>query len=380
MRLHLGHHQDDASGVHGACTHRPHRSGCAACREPPNQLPWLWAVPFILLPNLPVPQILRGKQPLLPGETEAGRTRLAQGCCLGQNWRGKPGILAPVFIFMPSSFVCCFSTQSGASHLQGGQCLWITLCWPGPLVDSPLPSTRIRQFVQLRATSSSPPSSGARHIMLPSLSFPSCPRSSTCFRGRSDTVRCLNIPPMFSLGPPHSCQCWEHLGPSPTQRGLAPPAHSTLLPREPSLGEGKELLMQNKWDQSKQKAAGLLLFIPHPRVGNASTGIHSHTEKGEPPRPPRRAGNGRASRAHGACPREHLPLASHSPCSALGCSAPGCSAEPSPAVLGHPLCFSQLFAPLHHIPPVLWDHTSPQPPTNEGQCHRAARAQEAGGG
>lgn len=143
--------------------------------------------------------------------------------------------------------------------------------------------------------------------------------------------------------------------------------------------------MQNKWNQSKQKAAGLLLFIMHPRVGNASIGIHSHMEKGKPPRPPRRAGNSSASRARGACPREHLPLASHSPCSALGCSALGCSslgcsAEPSPAVLGHPRSFSQLFIPLHRIPPVLRDHTSPQPLTNEGQRHRAARAQEAGGG
>lgn len=51
--------------------------------------------------------------------------------------------------------------------------------------------------------------------------------------------------------------------------------------------------MQNKWNQSQQKAAGLLLFIPHPRVSNASTGIHSHMETGNPPGLSQQAGKGR---------------------------------------------------------------------------------------
>lgn len=60
--------------------------------------------------------------------------------------------------------------------------------------------------------------------------------------------------------------------------------------------------MQNKWNQSKQKAAGLILFITNPRVSNASPDIHSQMERGNPAGPPWGAGTGRAShgwaRAH----------------------------------------------------------------------------------
>lgn len=76
--------------------------------------------------------------------------------------------------------------------------------------------------------------------------------------------------------PPYRCSASGHLSPPPAMLGApgtlparpswGPPAPSILLSREPSLGKGKELLMQNKWNQSKQKAAGLLLVITHPRV------------------------------------------------------------------------------------------------------------------
>lgn len=85
------------------------------------------------------------------------------------------------------------------------------------------------------------------------------------------------------------------LGDLPSRARLGPSISQHLHSPEPSLGKGKELLMQNKWNQSKQKAAGLILFITHPRVSNASP--DSHMERGNPAGPPRRAGTGRASHA-----------------------------------------------------------------------------------
>lgn len=75
--------------------------------------------------------------------------------------------------------------------------------------------------------------------------------------------------------PPYRCSALGHLSPPamlgapgtlPARPSWGPLAPSILFSREPSLGKGKELLMQNKWNQSKQKAAGLLLVIAHPRV------------------------------------------------------------------------------------------------------------------
>lgn len=58
--------------------------------------------------------------------------------------------------------------------------------------------------------------------------------------------------------------------------------------------------MLNKWNQSKQKATGLILFITHPRVSNASPDIHSHMERGNPAGPPRWAGPAMPGQGHTA--------------------------------------------------------------------------------
>lgn len=77
MGLHLGHHWDYDSGVHPAPTHHPPLRLSLLCL--PTGSPWTGRPGFeqflsssglLLLPNLPVPQLLTGKQ---LGETEAGR-------------------------------------------------------------------------------------------------------------------------------------------------------------------------------------------------------------------------------------------------------------------------------------------------------------------
>lgn len=78
--------------------------------------------------------------------------------------------------------------------------------------------------------------------------------------------------------------------------------------------------MQNKRNQSKQKAEGLVLFIPHPRVSKASPDIPSQVRRG--------AQRGR-DRQGQPCPGEGTqPLTSPSPC-----SVPGLLLGPLPALI-----------------------------------------------
>lgn len=95
--------------------------------------------------------------------------------------------------------------------------------------------------------------------------------------------------------------------------------------------------MQNKWNQSKQKATGLILFITHPRVSDASPDIPSHMERGNPAGPPRWAGTGRDST-----------LTGHSPCSALWLVL-GHLAVP-PSLSSHCLAPSDCSLGLHQSP------------------------------
>jgi len=78
--LRLGHHRDDASGVHPAPPHHPPLGLWPLCR--PAASPRTGHPGFQLclspaglrgLPNPPVPRLPTGKQPLLSGETEARR-------------------------------------------------------------------------------------------------------------------------------------------------------------------------------------------------------------------------------------------------------------------------------------------------------------------
>lgn len=158
---------------------------------------------------------------------------------------------------------------------RAGQRLWITLCLPVWVASSP-PSAREGTSgperlpclaVHLQST--------AHHLSQPQFPF------------LTETWHCWM--PQCPL-----CQS-SASGTFPAEPDWAPPSLSIFLPRELSLGKGKELLMQNKWNQSKQKATGLILFITHPRVSNASPDIHSHMERGNPAGPPWWAGTGRAS-------------------------------------------------------------------------------------
>lgn len=151
---------------------------------------------------------------------------------------------------------------------QGGRCHWITLCLPVWVSSSP-PSTREGTCRPERHPYLAVhPQGTAHHLSQPQFPFltktwhswgPQCP---LCHSSASGTF--------------------------PAELDWAAPSLSIFLPREPSLGKGKELLMQNKWNQSKQKAAGLILFITHPRVSKASPDIHRNaiwrggTQRGHP--------------------------------------------------------------------------------------------------
>lgn len=117
-----------------------------------------------------------------------------------------------------------------------------------------------------------------------------CPSGGTCAGSlgvashatrMAPSAAIASVSPMLELrlglSPGHSVMVRAGEAPRCPSRGTtaasspAPGAHHLPtpppnLPREPSLGKGKELFIPNKWNQSKQKAPGLLLFITHPRV------------------------------------------------------------------------------------------------------------------
>lgn len=121
------------------------------------------------------------------------------------------------------------------------------------------PSTRRRQLLQLRATVASPRIPRARHITLPSLSFPSFPSAPPRYRGRPGTVGCLGFPrivvqPRATSAPPR--QCWEHQGPSQHGPAGALRLPASYFPGSRALARGRSCLCRtNGINQNKRQRA-----------------------------------------------------------------------------------------------------------------------------
>ena len=178
--------------------------------------------------------------------------------------------------------------------------------------------------------------------------------------------------PEFSLGPPCPQQRRELQGPSPAEP-LRSRQH-TSPGAEPWQGEGAAYAEQMESIKTKGSRPASIYY---PSKGlNASTGISSQMEKGNPEGLPRRAGTGRASRAQGARTRVDMPLATHPPC-----SAPGCSTEPSPAVSAAPPALSQFFSALHRTPsPFLGSPPVPgHPPVRDDATEQPGHLEQSGG-
>lgn len=164
-----------------------------------------------------------------------------------------------MFIFIPSSFIkLVFPAEQRQSPAGRPRSL------DHPLLAQPIggfapPSTRRRQLLQLRATVTSPRIPRARHITLPSLSFPSFPRAPPRYRGRPGTFGCLGFPrivvqPRATSAPPR--QCWEHQGPSQHGPAGALRLPASYFPGSRALARGRSCLCRtNGINQNKRQRA-----------------------------------------------------------------------------------------------------------------------------
>lgn len=247
-----------------------------------------------------------------------------------------------MFIFIPSSFIKLFfpaeQRQSPAGRPRS---------LDHPLLAQPIggfapPSTRRRQLLQLRATVASPRIPRARHITLPSLSFPSFPlhppatEADLALSGAS-----VSPVSLFSLGPPQPPP--GNAGstrdpPSTAQLGPSGSQHLTFPGAEPWQGEGAAYAEQ--MESIKTKGSGPASSY-YPSKGLKR--IYRH---------PQPHGKGEPAGAREKCPEcsdagartTGRPFASLCP--------RGCSAKPSPRGSWGHLPISRSFSALCIAPPA----------------------------